>query len=197
MGSTLWSWTDWGTDSSGFEFARLSRINITSAAVHVIDKQAYPADMAAGPSGLFVQDARGTANAGFLVHATASDGSHARKGPVNCPMALAGGQLYELSFHNNGHQFLDGFSTASLARVSSARAADSDRNIAGTSLGLLVLAAPCAQLTCAAASVSKLAASGSASGKLTVPHAFELLAGPEAAVVEFTSGHMFLVRIGS
>ena len=197
VGSTLWSWTDWGTDSSGFEFARFSRISISSPAVHIIDKQAFPSDVTADSSGLYFQDARGRDNTGFLVHAAPGGASHARKGPVGWPVALAGGRLYQLSFHNSGHQFIDGFSKTSLARVSSARVSDADRNIAGTKLGLLVLTATCSKLTCPNATVSKLAGNGKASGKLGVPHAFELLSGPDGAVVEFTGGHMFLVRIGS
>lgn len=196
-GNTLWSWTDWGTDSSGFEFARLSRINVTSPAVHIVDKQVFPADMAAGSTGLFFQDVRGSSNSGFLVHATAGGATHARKGQVDWPLTLAGSKLYELAFHTNGHQFLDRFSTTSLARVSSVRVSDTDRAIASTTLGLIVFAQNCAKLACPSAAVSKLASNGSTSGKLTVPFGFELLTGPSAAVVEFTHGHMFLARIGS
>lgn len=198
VGSTLWSWTDWGTDSSGFEYARLSRISTGSATVHIVDKQAWPANMAADTSGLYYEDARGAANAGFLVHVTASGASTARKGPVGWPLALSGGKFYQLLFHNNSsHQFVDGYSKTSLARVSSGQVPNADRNINGTSLGLLALAEPCTHLTCATASVSKLAANGSASGTLTVPNAFEFVPGSHAAVIEFSGGHMFLVRIGS
>jgi hypothetical protein len=197
VGNTLWSYTDWGTDSSGFEFGRVSRISTTSATVHVVDKQAYPADWAANSSGLYFQDARGADNKGFLVHVTPAGVVHAKRGPVDWPMALAGGKLYELSFHSSGPQFIDGFSTSTLARVSSAQVSSADRNIAGANLGLLVLALPCSQLTCASSTVSKLSAGGAATGTLSVPHAFYLLSGPGGAVVEFTAGHMFLVRFGT
>jgi len=74
---------------------------------------------------------------------------------------------------------------------------DSDRNFAGTGLGLLVLNEPCTHITCASATVSKLAANGSRSGTLHLAHAFSVLTGPKAAVVIFSAGHMSLVRLAS
>jgi len=196
VGQTLWSWTDWGTDSSGFEFARLSRINIT-AAVHVVDKQAYPVDVAANSSGAFFEDARGTRGVGNLVHVTPSGGVHARRGPVEALLALVGGRLHQMLFHADGHQYIDTYGAASLARLSSARISDNDRMFAGTGLGLIVLNEPCQHLVCAKANVSKLAANGSRTGTVTVPNAFSVLTGKNGAVVTVTGGHMFLVRIAS
>lgn len=197
VGNTLWSWTDWGNDSSGFEFAKLSRINTTASAVHSVDSQVYPADMAANSSGLYFEDARGAANTGYLVHSTPSGTLTARKGSVDAVLALAGGRLDQLSFHNNGHQYIDSYSTSTLVRLSSAQVSDNDRVIAGTGLGLLVLNQPCAKVTCSSAAVSKLATNGSVTGTLTVPHAFYLLTGPSAAVVEVVGGQMYLVRLAS
>ena len=196
-GQTLWSWTDWGTDSSGFEFARLSRINTNAAAVHVVDKQAYPVDVAASTAGAFYEDARGTNSLGYLVHATPTGSVHARRGPVGALLALAGGRLDQLAFHADGHQYIDTYSTASLRRSSSARISDNDRMFAGTGLGLVVLNEPCPRLVCATATVSKLAANGSLTGTLTVPDAFSVLTGPKGAVVTVSRGHMSLVRIAS
>lgn len=199
VGNTLWSWTDWSTDSSGFEFGRLSRINITSTAVHIVDKQMYPGDVAANSGGLFYQDARGSSNSGFLVHVSPGGATHARKSQVDVPMSLAGGKLYELTFHGSSTRpFLDGISTRTLARVSSAQLGKTDVAIGSSSAGLVVVAANCHALTCANATVSRLAGTGSASGKLSVPFEFELVpGGPSVAVVEFTKGHMFLARISS
>lgn len=196
VGSTLWSWTDWGTDSSGFEFARISRITTTAAAAHIVDKQAYPVDVAANASGLFFEDVRGPDSHGFLVHASPGGTLRARRAPVNALLALAGGRLDQLTFHS-GHQAIDSYSTSTLLRLSSARISDNDRMFAGTGLGLLVLNEPCPHLTCAAATVSKLATTGAVSGTLTVPNAFSLLTGPQGAVVTDAGGHLALVRLGS
>jgi len=196
VGHTLWSWTDWGTDSSGFEFARVSRIKTTAVGVHVVSKQAYPVNMAANASGAFFEAARGPSGLVFLVHSTPSGVVHARRAPAS-PLALADGRLFELAFHNNAHQYIDRYSTTSLRLLSSARVSVNDRGIAGTGLGLIVLNAPCTRITCASATVSKLAANGSRTGTLTVAHAFSVLTGPKAVVVVFSAGHMSLVRLAS
>ncbi len=199
VGSTLWSWTDWSTDGSGFEFARLSRINITSSAVHIVDKAAYPAEMAANSGGLFYEDARGGGDSGFLVHVTPGGTTRAHQGQVEVPLILAGSKLYELAFRSNSdHPFLDGISTRTLARISSVQLPKNDVAIAGSSAGLLAVAASCKALTCANSTISKLAGNGKSSGKLSVPFEFEFVGGGQgAAVVEYTKGHMFLVRIGA
>jgi len=197
VGQTLWSWTDWGTDSSGFEFARLSRINTSAAAVHVVDKQAYPVNVAANSSGVYFEDARGSKSLGYLVHVTPFGGVHARRGPVGALLALAGGRLEQMSFHTNGHQYVDTYSTTTLRRLSSAQILDNDRMFAGTGLGLIVLNEPCTHLVCAKATVSKLATNGSRGGTLTVPNAFSVLTGRDGAVVTVSHGHMSLERIAS
>ncbi len=197
VGTTLWAWTDWATDSSGFEYANLSRIVTTSSAVHVVDKKAYPADMAANASGLYYQDVRGVADINSLVHVTPAGVVHARSlTNVDAPAALWAGRLDLLSFHG-GHQNLDSYNPATLARASSAHVSSDDRNIAGTSIGLLVLSEPCSGVACASATVSELSTSGLTTGAVSVPDAAMLLPGPGAAVIEDAGGHMFLVRFGS
>jgi hypothetical protein len=198
-GSTLWSWTDWATDFSGFEYARVSRIVTTSSAVHVVDSQADPGDMAANSSGLYYEDFRGSGLTASLAHVTPGGTVHTRPNKnIDAPAALSGGRLYLLSVHaKNALQYIDSYSTSSLARTSSAQVSGDDRNIAGASLGLLVLDEPCSHEFCASATVGKLSASGSVSGALTVPYAALLLQGPSAAVIEDVSGHMYLVRIAS
>jgi len=47
VGGTVWAWTDWATDGSGFQYAQVDRIHPSSSAVHVVDKDAFPADIAA------------------------------------------------------------------------------------------------------------------------------------------------------
>jgi hypothetical protein len=197
VGRTLWSWTDWATDRSGFEFARISRINTSAGAVHVVGRQGYPADMAADASGLYFEEAHGSANAGYLAHSTPAGVIRIRRqANVDAPMALAAGRLELLSFHSNGHNYLDTYRT-SLLRISASRISDNDRMIAGTGSGLLVLTQPCSSLTCSSASVSKLASDGSVSGTLGVPYAFTLVTGPSAAVIAVRHGTMYLVRIAA
>lgn len=196
VGQTLWAWTDWATDSSGFEYANVDRISTTSSAVHLVDKKAFPVNVAADSSGLYYQDVRGAASILSLVHVTPS-GSVRAKAESNAsgPEALSAGRLDLLSFHG-GRLNIDTYRPSTLARLSSAHVSSDDRTIAGTTIGLLVLAEPCSHLTCSSATVSELAASGLSTGSVTVPGAFTLLAGPAAAVIEDVGGHMFLVRLG-
>ena len=49
---TVCAWTDWATDGSGFEYAQIDRIQTASAAVHVVDRDAFPGDMSADGAGL-------------------------------------------------------------------------------------------------------------------------------------------------
>ncbi len=113
-------------------------------------------------------------------------------------MAIVGGRLDVLIFHSNSsHRFLDSYGLTSLIRLASARVSNNDRALAGTGLGLLVLNEACSQVTCASATVSKLATNGTVSGTVSVPHAFSLLTGPQGAVVTFSAGHMSLVRLGA
>ncbi len=77
-------------------------ITTTAAAVHIVDKQAYPVEVAANASGAFFEDARGHDNLGYLVHSTLAGCPHARRGPVGALLALAGGRLDQLAFHASG-----------------------------------------------------------------------------------------------
>jgi hypothetical protein len=198
-GTTLWSWTDWATDESGFEYARVSRIGTTSATVHTVDSQADPGDMAASSSGLYYEDFRGSGLISSLAHDTPSGSVHTRpEVNIDAPAALSGGRLDLLSAHsNNGHEYIDTYSTSSLARISSAQVSGDQRTIAGTSLGLIVLSASCPRVNCTSATVSRLSTSGTVSATLSVPDAATLLAGPSAALIEDVGGHMYLVRVGS
>ncbi|HVB42296.1 MAG TPA: hypothetical protein VNF47_06245 [Streptosporangiaceae bacterium] len=196
VGGTLWSWTDWATDSSGFEYAKVSRISITSAAVHVVDKFAYPGDASANSAGLFFEAQHGTS--GYLGHARPSGSTSYRRlaaTAVGTPLALAAGRVDLLTFGQ--HVRINSYRTTTLALVSSKPVLASDRSLAGTRLGLLVLAEPCPAVSCASATLSKLSVStGAASGTSHVPGAYLLLSGPAAAVIEVSHGTMYLVRVG-
>ena len=110
VGNTLWSWTDWATDQSGFEFANVNRIVTSSTAVHVVSKNvAYPADMSADKSGLYYQATIGSKD--YLVRVSPS--GHVTKRidkNIDAPLALAGGRVFLLAQHfPSGKQFLDAF----------------------------------------------------------------------------------------
>jgi hypothetical protein len=189
VGSTVWAYTDWATDESGFQYASVYRIGLSSPAVHVVSaNNVYPADMAADSAGLYYE---GIAGAGsYLFHAQAS-GALTRHADVDidAPLALAAGNVYLLAIHENqgGHGYVDAFRGSALGTLFSYRVADSDTDIAGTGAGLLLLGA---------GKVSLLdAANGHAVAALSVPGAVILVPGPSAAVVTVSHSTTYLLRL--
>jgi hypothetical protein len=199
VGSTVWGWTDFATDESGFEYADVSRFTTSSSAVHLVSANiAYPADVAANANGLYYQAIRNDGTNGYVVHVTPS-GSSRRVTDVNLdgPLALAGGRVELLVPHDpSGNTYLDSYNAASLAHVFSRRVSGDDLDIAGTGAGLLVLTAPCQGSVCSAATVSQLStATGAAISTLTVPDAVTLVTGSSAAVITARSGKFYLERL--
>jgi hypothetical protein len=201
VGNTVWSWTDWGTDQSGFEFATVSRISTGQSAAHVISKAAYPADMSANASGLYFESNSTKASANFLNHVTPSGVVKARKltAGVGAPLALSGGKVDLLVSSN--HLTINTYGASSLTLLSSKKVSDNDTNIAGTSSGLLVMTLVCHGKNCSTptVSVSNLNAStGTTSGAVKLPGAAILLPGPSAGVIEVNhvfKGNMTLQRL--
>lgn len=191
VGTTVWSWTDWGTDESGFEFATVSRIAVAGSAAHVISKAAYPADMSANASGLYFESNSTKASANFLNHVTPSGVVRARKltAGVGAPLALSGGRVDLLVSSN--HLTINTYDATTLALKSSKKVSDNDTNIAGTSSGLVVMTLVCHGKNCSTptVSVSNLNASnGAASGAVKLPGAVILLQGPSAGVIGASNG---------
>jgi hypothetical protein len=199
VGGNVWSWTDWATDQSGFEYATVSEISTSSADVKVISKSnVYPADMAANTAGLYFQVVRKNGANGYIVRVS-PNGSARRHSDVNIgtPTALASGRLDLLSIHANGRTYLDSFSGSTLGALASKQVSGNDHDIAGTTAGLLVLNEPCATLICKNATVSVLnPRTGRASLTVKVPRAFGLLPGPAPAAITLVGTKLYLARIG-
>ena len=202
VGNTVWAWTDPATDESGFQYAQVDRMHTSSAAVRVVDTWAFPEDVSADAAGLYFETARGGVT-DDLAHANPTTAAvQYRKAPVDAPLALANGRVDLLEFGTSAEDVLS-YNATTLALVSSKRVPDADAAIAGTGLGLLVLAEPCTGFSCASATVARLnVATGGTSGALRAPDAYQLLNGPAQAVIEATNVHgthanLFLVRISS
>jgi hypothetical protein len=190
VGGTVWAWTDWATDGSGFEYAQVDRMHTSSSAVHVVDKDAFPGDMSADGAGLYFETVHGVTDDLAQASPTTSAVRY-RKAPVDAPLALAGGRVDLLAFGSSAADVLS-YNASTLALVSSKRVPETDGSIAGTGLGLLVLAR---------STVGRLnVATGGTSGTLRTPGAYQLLNGPavvEATGVHGTHANLFLVRISS
>ena len=154
VGDTVWAWTDWATDGSGFEYAQVDRIHTSSSAVHVVDKDAFPGDMSADGAGLYFETVHGVTD--DLGHANPTTTAvQYRKAPVDAPLALAGGRVDLLAFGSSAADVLS-YNASTLALVSSKRVPEKDDSIVGTGLGLLVLAQPCGGFPCSSATVGRL-----------------------------------------
>jgi hypothetical protein len=183
VGDTVWAWTDWATDESGFQYAEISRIHTTSAAVRVVDKSAFPGDMAADAAGPYVETVHGMSDG--LAHASPTTPAvEYRQGPVDAPLALAGGRVDLLVFGISAEAVYS-YNANTLAPVSTKRTREADDGIAGAAVGLLVLAQPCDGFPCSSATVGRLnVATGGTTGALSTPGAYQLLNGPAQAVIE-------------
>jgi hypothetical protein len=199
VGDTVWAWTDWATDRSGFQYAQVNRIHTSSPAVRVIDKDAFPGDMSADGAGLYFETVHGVTDDLARANPTTPAVQY-RKAPVDAPLALAGGRVDLLEFGSSAADVLS-YNASTLALVSSKRVPETDDSIVGTGLGLLVLAQPCRGFPCSSATVGRLnPATGVTSGAVSTPGAYQLLNGPaviEASAVHGTRADLTLVRISS
>jgi hypothetical protein len=199
VGGTVWAWTDWATDRSGFQYAQVNRIHTSSSVVRVVDKDAFPGDMSADGAGLYFETVHGASDDLARANPTTPAVQY-RKAPVDAPLALAGGRVDLLEFGSSAVDVLS-YNASTLALVSSKRVPERDDSIVGTALGLLVLAQPCHGFPCSSATVGRLnPATGLTSGGLSTPGAYQLLNGPaviEASAVHGTQADLTLVRISS
>ena len=189
VGTTVWTFTDWATDQSGFEYANIDRLSLSSPTVHRVSaNNAYPADMAADSAGLYYEGIAGPGNYLFRALGSGSPRRHADV-DIDAPLALAAGSVYLLGIHDNqgDNTYLDAFRGSTLGPVFSKRVSNSDTDIAGTGIGLLLLGA---------GKVSLLdTGNGHADSVLSVPGAVILVPGPSAAVVTVSHSTTYLLRL--
>jgi hypothetical protein len=189
VGTTVWAFTDWATDESGFEYANVDRFSLSSPAVHSVSaNNAFPADMAADSAGLYYEGIVGTGNYVFRALPSGSLRRHADV-DIDAPLALAAGNVYLLAVHENqgGNTYLDAFRGSTLGALFSNRVSNTDTDIAGTGIGLLLLGA---------GKVSLLdTGNGHAGAALSVPGAVTLVPGPSAAVVTLSHSTTYLLRL--
>jgi hypothetical protein len=193
----VWSWTDWATDESGFEYATIVAISTTTSAERIVDTNAYPADLAAGAAGLYYETVVGTAN--HLAHATTA-GTRALSSPTadsDAPLALGPGYLAVFAEHGSGVPYVDKFSTTGLGELRSSRIAVRTSAVVGTATGVLAVEWPCPGFTCPTARVVWVnAANGAETAGVAVPDAQGLLDGASPAVIAEVKGSTYLVRLG-
>jgi hypothetical protein len=201
-GGKLWAWTEYSTDESGLEYASVYRFSATSGTVHRVTKaDAYPGDMAADSDGAYYQKI-GKGESAYLVRVTSSGASRQVKYPdIGLQVTLAGRRVEVLAYHTSHSTstlYIDSFSQTTLAHAYSRHVSASDRVIAGTGAGLLVLSAPCTGMACSSATVRQIStATGATLSTLKLKDAVLLVPGPAAAAITYHGGKYYLVRLAA
>jgi hypothetical protein len=190
VGTTVWAWTDWATDESGFQYASVSRFSTSSSAVHkVSSNNVYPGDMAADATGLYFERVTKHGTNGFLAHATPGGSVKLRSDAnIDAPLGLYNGDVYLLALHESqgGKTYLDSFAESSLVPFHSAVEPSKFTDIAGTFDGVFILGGGTVGLVLTNFNFGQL---GSSHG---ISHAVSLLPGPAIAVVTVTHGQTYL-----
>jgi hypothetical protein len=190
VGSTVWAWTDWATDESGFQYASVSRFSTSRPAVHEVSKNnVYPADMAADSTGLYFQTVRTNGGNGFLVHVSPSGMTRNRLDMnLDAPVGLYRGDIYLLAIHEHqgGKTYLDSFAETNLAPVNSAVESSKFTDIAGTGDGVFILGGGKVALVLTSFDYGQL---GSQRG---ISHAVILLPGPALGVITVSHSRTYL-----
>jgi hypothetical protein len=190
VGSTVWAWTDWATDESGFQYASVSRFSTSRPAVHEVSKNnVYPADMAADATGLYFETVRTNGGNGFLVHATAAGISRNRLDMnLDAPVALFDGDVYLLAIHEHqgGKTYLDSFAESNLAPFHSAVEWSKFTDIAGTADGLFIVGGGKVALVLTNFDYGQLGS------QRAISHAVDLLPGPAIGVITVSKGKTYL-----
>jgi hypothetical protein len=197
----LWEWSDWSTDESGFEYATIIQISTTTSAVRVVDHDAYPSFVVAGPTGLYYEDTVGTATAShnYIVHALV-DGKRVFSRPtgdVDAPLALEPGYVAAFAIREpSGKAYVDEFASATLALVSSAPFKPGAGGVVGTPVGPLGIESSCNKSACSDAMVVQVnPVTGGDTEAAKVPDAELLLFGSHPAAVTSVDGRDYLVRL--
>ena len=197
----LWAWTDYSVDGGSLQYANVYRFATSSATVHRVSTgQAYPGEMAADSAGAYYEAQ--IKNASYLVRVMPSGAVHrVRYAGISLQLALAGGRVDLLAYHvgrSTSPLYLDSYNQATLAHDFSRRASASDRWIAATGAGLLMLSASCSSAVCSSAKVSQLSSrSGATESTLKLPDAVVLLSGPTAAAITYQHRKYYLVKLAS
>ncbi len=190
-GSTVWAWTDWATDESGFQYASVSRFTTGSSLVHkVASNNVYPGDMGADSTGLYFE-AVSKKGASYIAHATPSGAIRRRNDAnVDAPLAVYGGDVYLLAINETSDKtFLDSFTEPNLGVNFSAQESSRYNDMTATALGVVVLGGGKVSLVLTSFDKGQIAESAG------IRHGVALLSGPESGVITASGGKTYLVRV--
>lgn len=191
-GDHLWTWVDWATDESGYEYGAVVQYNTTTWSHKVFDKGSVdPGDAAADAGGYFFLAAsrvvRIEPNGRVLESSRTSDASDA-------PVAALGSSVYFVATREpRGNDYLDTYTISTMARRSSKAVRTSTYGLLGTPSGLIGIYGGSSHSPSSVVLIDP--ATGQESHALRVSGAASLLYGTTLSAVVEIHGEMYLERL--
>ena len=191
----VWVWTDWATDSSGYEYAMLYAVLSGAAKADVVATEIEPGTLTTdGTHAFFLVASKNSLGANLMEATPLSSGSSVgltaeAAAPTQALVGFSRSQVVLYSQPDSLYTYTPGASGTSHVATHAALPA----GVAGTSSGLLFLT--CSKQACT--TVTQVNQSSGAQGvSVAVPASSEILLGPDPAVLGVESGHLHLVRLG-
>jgi hypothetical protein len=188
-GDDLWTWTDWSTDESGYEYGSVVQFNTSTWASKVFDKgEVDPDDTAANALGyFFLANDRVVRVEPNGVKVTSARNNDA----IEAPIAVIGGHLYlAASREPSGKDYLDTFSATTLALTHWAALGTDTFGIVRTTYGL-------AGVFDGSAIGLIDATSGAETDRLAISHVTVILTGGSTlSAISQVASAMYLDRLG-
>jgi hypothetical protein len=196
---TVWVWTDWATDQSGYEYATVYVVPAGAHTATTLSQTAEPGTLVTdGLNGYFLVSSQNS-QAASLVEWQDATGQDVTGDPAPAQALAAFSQGHVLLYQSGSglHEYTPGASAGAGPRISgfARTSVTAPDGFAATSSGLLFLtctAAHCATVT----QVSQT--TGTAGQSVAIPgsdHATWLMPGPSPAVFTSASGQMHLLRL--
>jgi hypothetical protein len=192
VGDHLWSWTDWATDESGYEYGSVVEFNTTTWSSRVLDREMVdPSDAAADAIGYFFL-------AGDRVVRVEPSGKvlESSKSPDNsdAPVAAMGGSVFLVTIRSNDRYYLDTYRASTMTRSSSVVVHATTYGLLGTANGLLGIHAGTGHTATTVVTINPT--SGAETHAVSASGATVLLDGTTVSVVAVIHGEMYLDRLG-
>jgi hypothetical protein len=195
VGGQLWTWTDWATDESGYEYSSITQFSTATWVSKVIAKNsASPTDATASSLGYFYLNrdrfVRGEPSGTQIRSSVTGDAS---EGPV----ATWGSNAWLLAVREpSGDNYLDTYNASTMTRTRAVHLTHETWGILGTSGGLLGIES----LTASSSTTDEYVVSlndhtGVATALVRVPGAHYLLAGPTVVVLVTRGSDLYADRL--
>jgi hypothetical protein len=191
----VWVWTDWATDSSGYEYAMMYAVLPGAAKADSVGTSVEPGTLTTdGTHAFFLVASKNSLGASLIEATPAAPGGSpavsvqtAAPAPTQAIVGFSQSQVVLYSQPSSLYTYTPGSPGA--AKVSTH--AGLPVLVAGTSSGLLFLT--CSKECVTVTQVNQ--ATGASGSSVTIPANSNILLGPDPAVIGVESGHLHLVRL--